>query len=137
MTDAHEELNQTPEAPPAPPEREAAAPTAPGAEEAPEPNQVVAAAIPAPGTYTCDVIIAGPGTGGVGPGQVGVAIGLQDRANHWSPWTYFHPAPGLEVAMLATALTAISTGFPVDAHLADIVQGSQINNLYVHSKWAP
>ncbi|MFI7494375.1 hypothetical protein ACH9D2_06605 [Kocuria sp. M4R2S49] len=77
------------------------------------------------GIWTCKVVAAGPAENGA------VAIWLMDTANpaqfnHW-----FTAVSEMKREMLSVALTAISTGFKVDAHLTGTAESSTINRLYL------
>lgn len=82
--------------------------------------------MPAPGGwFYCDIIRAGQAEDGR------VYIGLRDRAESWPGWRWYYAVEGYKREMLATALTAVSTGYPVDAALVSTDDYSQINRLYV------
>ena len=74
--------------------------------------------------YNCDVVRAGPG------GDDTIAIMLRDKAGAF-PSRWFVALPAQRKEMLATALTAITTGFSVRASLNAIDENTVINRLYV------
>ena len=74
--------------------------------------------------YDCDVIRAGPG------GDGSIYIMLRDKAAAFDS-TWFVALPAQQKEMLATALTAVTTGLSVRASLDAITENTQINRLYI------
>jgi hypothetical protein len=72
----------------------------------------------------CKVTRAGPAENGT------VYIALRAEDNSFHEW--FVAVPAMEREMLATALTAISTGKLVSSSLSATTAYSTINRLYVH-----
>jgi hypothetical protein len=73
----------------------------------------------------CNVTRAGPAENGT------VYIALRAKNNSFHNW--FVAVPAMEREMLATALTAISTGNDVTTSLSATAPYSTINRLYVRS----
>ena len=74
--------------------------------------------------YNCDVIRAGPG------GDNTIYIMLRDKEGAF-PERWFVALPAQQKEMLATALTAVTTGLSVRASLDDTNENTQINRLYI------
>ena len=72
----------------------------------------------------CHVTRAGPAENGT------VFVALRATNNSFHEW--FEAVPAMQREMLATALTAISTGNQVSASLSATTAYSTINRLYVH-----
>jgi hypothetical protein len=72
---------------------------------------------------TCDVTQAGPAENGT------IYIALHATDNSFHNW--FVAVPQMEREMLATALTAVSTGKRVTTFVTDTAAYSTINRLYV------
>ncbi len=83
--------------------------------------------MPSPdGWYDCTVQRVGPAENGV------IYIWLKDNKDSSEFDHWFQAYEGMKREMLATALAAISTGFPVNAWLpSGITQYSQLNRLYL------
>jgi hypothetical protein len=76
------------------------------------------------GWFDCEVIRAGPAQDGT------IYIALRDVGDAF-PSRWFTAVAPMEREMLATALTAISTGIRVRASLASTDENATINRLYV------
>jgi hypothetical protein len=72
---------------------------------------------------TCLVTQAGPAEDGT------IFIALKDAGGTFNCW--FSAVPAMKKEMLATALSAISTGKSVNAYVTDTVAYSVINRLYL------
>ena len=75
------------------------------------------------GWFTCRVQLAGPAEDGK------IYIHLKDELGAFESWFFAYDS--IKQEMLATALTAISTGFPVSAALTSSDEYSQIERLYI------
>jgi hypothetical protein len=75
-------------------------------------------------SFICEVTSAGPSETG------DIAIALRDTKGAF-PSRWFSPPPPGRREMLATALTAISTGFRVNASVENTNEYSKIQNLYI------
>jgi hypothetical protein len=75
------------------------------------------------GWFTCDVTQCGP----IENGQI--SIQLRDRGGQFHQW--YHPVSIVQKEMLAVALTAMTTGFGVDAALSSTDEGGPIERLYI------
>lgn len=73
----------------------------------------------------CNVTRAGPAENGT------IYIALKAKDNSFHRW--FKAVPAMEREMLATALTAISTGNDVTTNLSSTQAYSTINRLYVRA----
>ena len=74
--------------------------------------------------FTCDVTRAGPAENGT------IYLGLRDVGGTF-PSRWFQAVPQMEKEMLATALTAVSTGKRVRTSIADTAAYSTVNRLYI------
>lgn len=74
--------------------------------------------------FTCDVTRAGPAENGT------IYIGLKDVGGAF-PGTWFEAVPSMEKEMLATALTAVSTGKRCTVSITDTAPYSTLNRLYI------
>lgn len=80
--------------------------------------------MPAPGGFvTCRVERVGPSEDG------NINVWLTDQGGKFSHW--FVAMAAMKREILSTALTAISTGLPVDAAVSSTDEYSQLNRIYV------
>jgi hypothetical protein len=75
------------------------------------------------GWFSCDVIWTGP----IENGQVSIL--LREEGGQFEQW--YHPVSIVQKEMLAVALTAMTTGFRVQAALSTTDEGGPIERLYL------
>jgi hypothetical protein len=78
--------------------------------------------------FHCEIVKAGPAEDGT------IYLALRDTADNpgWSDGRWFMAVDNVKREMLATALSAMATGYPVDAALADPPdEYTRCNRLYI------